>query len=84
MWNGLSGGFDAGYADLACAVNYATSHDVQARAMMNVILGPMLESMGLGDGGVDNVMSTVDNPLNSTAADAVCGGAGALCSAYLR
>ncbi len=62
-WNGYNQAFDAGYADLACAVNYATSHDVaNARRMMNVILGPILEQLGLGDGGVDNVKSVVDAP----------------------
>jgi 1,4-alpha-glucan branching enzyme len=66
-WNGWSQGFDAGYADLACAVNYATSHDVQgAPRMMNVILGPMLQSAGLGDGGVDNVKSFVDQTQGSS------------------
>jgi len=60
IWNGSSG-FDAGYADLACAVNYATSHDVQgAPRMMNVILGPMLQNAGLGDGGIDNVKTFMD------------------------
>ena len=60
-WNGWTNSFDAGYADLACAVNYATSHDVQgAPRMMNVILGPLLQAAGLGDGGIDNVKAFVD------------------------
>ena len=66
-WNGWTHGFDAGYADLACAVNYATSHDVQgAPRMMNVILGPILQSLGLGDGGVDNVKAFVDETQGAT------------------
>jgi 1,4-alpha-glucan branching enzyme len=62
-WNGYSQAFDAGYADLTCAVNYATSHDVaNAPRMMNVILGPLLQQQGLGDGGVRNVRTVLDAP----------------------
>jgi glycosidase len=71
-WNGYSQGFDAGYADLACAVNYATSHDVaNAPRMMNLILGPMLRQQGLGDGGVDNVRAAVDAPVSAPVRQAV-------------
>ena len=71
-WDGWMQNFGAGYADLACAVNYATSHDVQgAPRMMNVILGPMLQSLGLGDGSIANVRATMDNPQNDTARQAV-------------
>jgi glycosidase len=71
-WNGLSNSFDPGYADLACAVNYATSHDVQnAPRMMNVILSPMLQQLGLGDGSVENVKDTVDNTRNACAGAAI-------------
>lgn len=61
-WNGLSQSFDAGYADMANAVDYITSHDVaQAPRLMNIILGPMLQSAGLGDGTVANVRWAVDS-----------------------
>ena len=66
-WNGWNNSFDPGYADLACAVNYATSHDVQAAPrMMNVILGPMLQNAGLGDGGVSNVKTFMDQTQGSS------------------
>jgi 1,4-alpha-glucan branching enzyme len=71
-WDGYLQGFGPGYADLACAVNYATSHDVQgAPRMMNVILGPLLQSLGMGDGGMDNVRNTLDHTLNSSAQGAI-------------
>jgi 1,4-alpha-glucan branching enzyme len=71
-WNGWSQNFDAGYADMSCAVNYATSHDVQgAPRMTNVILGPLLQQRALGDGGVDNVKAIVDNPPTTIASEAV-------------
>lgn len=61
VWNGLTHAFDPGYADMACSVDYITSHDVaDAPRLMNVLLGPMLQSAGLGDGGIDNVKSAVD------------------------
>ncbi len=51
----------AGYADMACSVDYITSHDVaDGPRLMNIILGPMLQAAGLGDGGVQNVRSAVD------------------------
>jgi 1,4-alpha-glucan branching enzyme len=60
-WNGWNQSFDTGYADLACSVDYITSHDVaDAPRLMNIILGPMLQSAGLGDGSVPNVRWAVD------------------------
>jgi 1,4-alpha-glucan branching enzyme len=60
-WNDWNHSFDAGYGDLACAVDYITSHDVaDAPRLMNLVLGPMLQSAGLGDGGVANVRWAVD------------------------
>ena len=57
---------------MACAVNYATSHDVQgAPRMMNVILGPMLQAMGLGTGDYLSVKAVVDNPPSTAASTAV-------------
>jgi hypothetical protein len=34
-WNGYTQAFDPGYADLACAVNYATSRDARDRVMLS-------------------------------------------------
>src|SRR5215469_2704213 len=67
VWNGLTQGFDPGYADMACSVDYITSHDVaDAPRLMNVLLGPMLETAGLGDGGVGNVENAVDSADSSS------------------
>ena len=61
VWNDWNHSFDPGYADMACSVDYITSHDVaDAPRLMNIILGPMLQAAGLGDGGVDNVRDAVD------------------------
>jgi glycosidase len=61
-WNAWGpGGFDPGYADMVCAVDYVTSHDVaNAPRMMNVVLGPLLQAAGLGDGSLPNVRAAVD------------------------
>jgi 1,4-alpha-glucan branching enzyme len=62
MWNDWNHAFDPGYADMACSVDYITSHDVaDGPRLMNIILGPMLQAAGLGDGGVQNVRWAVDN-----------------------
>jgi 1,4-alpha-glucan branching enzyme len=62
VWNALPSAFDPGYSDLACSVDYITSHDVaDACRLMNLILGPMLRSAGLGDGSILNVSWAVDN-----------------------
>ena len=46
---------------MACSVDYITSHDVaDGPRLMNIILGPLLQSSGLGDGSVKNVRETVD------------------------
>ncbi len=61
VWNGWDQAFDPGYEDMACSVDYITSHDVaDGPRLMNVILGPMLHAAGLGDGGVESVRSVVD------------------------
>jgi 1,4-alpha-glucan branching enzyme len=61
VWNDWGHAFDAGYADMACSVDYITSHDVADRPrLMNFILGPMLRAAGLGDGGVQSVRGAVD------------------------
>lgn len=61
VWNDWDHAFDPGYADMACSVDYITSHDVaDACRLMNYILGTMLTAANLGDGGVQNVRSAVD------------------------
>jgi hypothetical protein len=61
IWNDWNQAFDPGYADMACSVDYITSHDVaDGPRLMNVILGPMLQAAGLADGGVQDVRSAVD------------------------
>jgi len=60
IWNDWNHSFDAGYADMACSVDYITSHDVaDGPRLMNIILGPMLQAANLGDGGVQNVRDAV-------------------------
>ena len=72
-WNDWTQSFDAGYPDMACAVNFATSHDVQgAPRMMDVILGPMLPGLGYPSGDYVSVKSAVDQP-SSTAVSAAVG-----------
>ena len=56
VWNDWNHSFDAGYGDMTNSVDYVTSHDVaDGPRLMNIILGPMLQAAGLGDGGVQNV-----------------------------
>ena len=64
VWDGLvnGGSLREGYADLAQAINYFTSHDVQDQPrMMNYLFGALLAIRGLSDGTVDNVKANVDN-----------------------
>jgi len=63
MWDGWGGGsMKEGYGDLAQAVNYFTSHDVQDQPqMLNFILGALLRLRGLGDGSVDQIRTILDN-----------------------
>jgi pullulanase/glycogen debranching enzyme len=61
VWDG-GGGFAVGYADLACAVNYATSHDVQNDPrMMNVILDAILIERGLAQNEGSNTKAAVQD-----------------------
>ena len=73
-WNGNTG-FDAGYADLACAVDYVTSHDVaDGPRLMNIILGSMI-SAGMDDAGIAKVRAAVDKQISNGLAgtvDAAC------------
>jgi len=70
VWNGLTQAFDPGYADMACSVDYITSHDVaDAPRLMNVVLAPMLQAAGLWNSNlsdVDNVRNAVDGADSST------------------
>ena len=67
VWNGLTQAFDPGYADVACSVDYITSHDVaDAPRLMNVLLGPMMQAAGFGDGGMKNVENAVDGADSSS------------------
>ena len=67
IWNDWSHSFDAGYADMACSVDYITSHDVaDGPRLMNIILGPMLQAADLGDGSVQNVRNAVDTAAASS------------------
>ncbi len=60
-WNGWTAGFDHGYADLACSVDYLTSHDVaDAPRLMNDLLGSILREQGLGNGDVPQVRAVLD------------------------
>jgi len=69
-WNGNTG-FDAGYADLACAVDYVTSHDVaDGPRLMNIILGSII-SAGTDDAGIAKVRAAVDNQVSNGLADTV-------------
>jgi 1,4-alpha-glucan branching enzyme len=74
VWNG-SPHFDPGYADLACSVDYATSHDVaDAPRLMNVILGAMIGA-GMNDAGIAAVKAAIDNQTTNglrAAVDAAC------------
>ena len=62
VWNAYgAGSFDPGYADLACSIDYVTSHDVQdAPRLMNDLLGSILRDQSLGNGDVHDVRAVVD------------------------
>jgi 1,4-alpha-glucan branching enzyme len=63
QWNGLGRRFHDGFGDLAEAVNYITSHDVEQpgeQRFVTEILGEILRERGLGDGGVEQVRRAVD------------------------
>jgi len=62
VWNDLPRQLDPGYADMACSVDYITSHDVaDGPRLMNVILGPMLVAAKLGNNDIQSVSAAVDN-----------------------
>jgi 1,4-alpha-glucan branching enzyme len=63
LWDDMSHEFKGGFGDLAQAVNYLTSHDVEKEdeaRLMNFLLGPMLRDAGLGSGSVADVRRAVD------------------------
>jgi pullulanase/glycogen debranching enzyme len=62
VWDSYGGGsFDKGFADLACSINYVTSHDVaDAPRLMNVILGSILTSQGLGPADIASIRAIID------------------------
>lgn len=70
VWNGWGpGSLDPGYADLACSVDYITSHDVaDGPRLMNVILGSMLGTNDIAavSTAVDNADKTTDTNLKTT------------------
>lgn len=67
-WDDWDHRFKEGFTDLAQAVNYVTSHDVQEQGeqrFMNYIFGDLLRIRGLGDGSVGNVrynLGRMDDP----------------------
>lgn len=61
VWNDWPKQFDPGFVDMACSVSYITSHDVaDAPRLMKVLIGPMLQAAGLGDGQIDSVKAALD------------------------
>jgi 1,4-alpha-glucan branching enzyme len=73
LWDDLSREFKGGFGDLAQAVNYLTSHDVEKEneaRLMNFLLGPMLRDRGLGSGSVESVRRVVDEDGSEKVQDA--------------
>lgn len=70
VWNDYgTGRLDDGYDDMACAVDYITSHDVaDAPRLMNTILGPMLGARSIRDvsAAVDGADWSQDQKLKRT------------------
>jgi 1,4-alpha-glucan branching enzyme len=63
-WNDWNHSFDAGYSDMACSVDYVTSHDVaDAPRLMNVIIGPMLGNTTVA--GIRAAVDSADSSGNS-------------------
>ena len=62
VWNAFgNGGFDGGFADMACSVCYVTSHDVaDAPRLMNVVLGSIIQEQNLGPSDVATIRSIID------------------------
>jgi 1,4-alpha-glucan branching enzyme len=80
VWNNWPPGeFDPGFPDMDCSVAYITSHDVaDGPRLMNVLLGPMLQNAGFGDGSIESVktfVDTADQSSNPTLQNTVQAGA---------
>jgi|GEM_PF-1334215 len=63
LWDDMSHELKGGFGDLAEAVNYLTSHDVEKEdeaRLMNFLIGPMLREAGQGPGSVADVRRAVD------------------------
>ncbi len=63
MWDEYGRQMRRGFGDLAQAVNYVTSHDVEKpgeQRFLNEVLGRLLRERGLGDGSVGQVLAVVD------------------------
>lgn len=63
MWDAWDSRFKDGFDDLAQAVNYLTSHDVEKEGeqrLMNFLFGGLLRRRELGDGGVQQIRGMVN------------------------
>jgi 1,4-alpha-glucan branching enzyme len=63
-WDEWSKRFDGGFRDMAQAVGYLTSHDVEKdgeRRFMNHVLSSLLRYFGHGDGSFENVRRIADD-----------------------
>ncbi|ALP53262.1 hypothetical protein Tel_08895 [Candidatus Tenderia electrophaga] len=70
-WNDLESSFKAGFDDLAQAVNYITSHDVEnegEQRYFNAVFARLLRERGLSDGNVEAVRWFVNNLSHQDAA----------------
>jgi 1,4-alpha-glucan branching enzyme len=73
VWNGLTRVLDPGYADMACSVDYITSHDVaDAERLMNLFMSPMVIAAGLVGNPSDPmaVLNVVKNTMDASASGA--------------
>ena len=69
IWDDYTHQFHVGFSDMACSVCYITSHDVQNMPrLVNLVLGPMLQAAGLGDGQYMSVERAMDNADGSSSA----------------
>jgi len=76
LWDDLGRAFRDGFSDLAQAVNYITSHDVEnegEQRFMNEALGGLLRIRGLGDGSVEQVRRVLADPSPSPEVRAAVG-----------
>ncbi len=64
LWDDWDKSFKQGIRDMADAVNYITSHDVEEEGeerFMNYIFGDLLRLRWLGSGSVENILSFLNN-----------------------